>query len=80
MSRQPRQNPRRHIDQQAAEATRAIAAQRESVILPDHALNEAAAVRRPDINAAVLLWEEANRGTELEHLFSGPAREDERDG
>lgn len=77
MARASRTNPRRRIDQLAAEAERAIEAQRENVILPDHALNEAATVKRSDVDLAVLLWEEANRGTELEHLLDGPAREDE---
>jgi len=75
-----RVNPRRRIDQLAREAERAIEQQRENVLLPDAALNDRAEVRRSDIQAAIDLWNEANRGTEVERLLNGPAREDERAG
>ena len=75
-----RPNPRRRIDQLAREAERAIEQQRENVLLPDADLDERATVRRSDVDAAISLWNEANRGTEVERLLDGPAREDERDG
>lgn len=74
-----RPNPRRRIDQLAREAERALEAQRESVLLPDAALNDAASVRRSDVDAAISLWTAANAGTEVERLLNGPAREDERE-
>lgn len=75
-----RPNPRRRIDQLAREAERAIEQQREAVLLPAADLDERATVRRSDVDAAISLWNEANRGTEVERLLDGPAREDERDG
>jgi len=75
-SRQPR---RQRLDDPAflRNVERAIEAQRENVILPDSALNEAATVKRSDVDAAIDLWREANEGHETARLLDGPAREDE---
>lgn len=77
MARIPRQNPRRQIDQLAREAERAIEAQRENVILPDHVLDEAASVKRSDVDRTVEFFQEANAGTDVEHLLDGPPSESE---
>ena len=75
-----RPNPRRRIDILAEEAARALELRREVVLLDDHALTQAATVRRSDIERAVDLWHEANAGTDMARLLDGPAREDEADG
>lgn len=73
-----RQNPRRRIDQFAREAERVLAERRDAALPTDQALDEAATVRRSDVDAATDFWREANAGTETERLLDGPAREDER--
>jgi hypothetical protein len=75
-----RSNPRRRIDQQAAEAARAIAERRDAVLPSDYALDRAAAVTRSDVNRSVSLWREANAGTETARLLDGPPGKAERDG
>lgn len=74
-----RPNPRRRIDQLAAEAARALAERRDAVLPTDMALDQAAPVRRSDVSDAVSLWAEANAGTEMAGLLDGPAGESERE-
>lgn len=73
-----RLNPRKRVDQQAAEAARLLAQRRDAVLPSEHALTEASVVRRPDINSAVAFYREAAAGSGLESLLDGPGREDER--
>jgi hypothetical protein len=73
-----RPNSRNRIDVMAREAEQALIARREAVLLNELALDQAATVRRSDIDAAVNLWAQANAGTEIARLFDGPGREDER--
>lgn len=73
-----RLNPRKRIDQQAQEATRALADHRDVVLPNEHALTEAARVRRSDVDRAVSFFREAVAGSGFEDLLDGPAREDER--
>jgi hypothetical protein len=73
-----RANPRRRIDQQAAEAARALAVRREAVLPSDHALEQAATVRRSDVDRAVAMFRLANQGTPLAGLLDGPPGEGER--
>lgn len=79
MPRQPRPNPRRHIDQLAAEAARALETRRDAVLPNDHALDAAATVTRSDVEEALSLFREANEGHEISRLLDGPAGESERE-
>jgi hypothetical protein len=74
----PRPNPRRRIDQFAAEAARALEARRDAVLPSDVALNASAVVTQADVDRAVELWSEANAGTDVSRLLDGPAGESER--
>lgn len=74
----PRPNPRRRIDVLAQEAAQALTARRDAVLLGDHALTEAATVRRSDVDRAVDFYREATAGTELQRLLDGPSGESER--
>lgn len=73
-----RPNPRRRIDQIAAEAERALQERRDAVLPTEYELDRAAIVRRSDIESAADLWREANAGTPAARLLDGPAGEDER--
>ena len=80
MARQPRENPRRRLDQLAREAERVLQERRDAVLPTPADLDEASVVRRSDVDRAVDLWNLANAGTEVVGLLDGLAREDERDG
>ena len=71
-------NPRRRVDQAAAEVTRILAERRDAVLLTDAAINQSATVTTSDVDSAVTLWRTANDGTEVERLLDGPPGEDER--
>lgn len=73
-----RPNPRRRLDQLAREAERAIEASRQAALPTDAELNDAATVRRPDVDAAGALWAEANAGHDISRLLDGPPGESER--
>jgi hypothetical protein len=75
-----RPNPRRRIDQLAREAERVLAEQRDAVLPSDRALDQAAVVRRSDVDAAIDLFHEANGDHEIGRLLDGPAGESEQDG
>lgn len=74
-----RPNPRRHIDQFAAEAARVLAERRDAVLPTDADLAQAATVRRSDVDDAVAFFREANEGHEVSRLLDGPAGESERE-
>lgn len=74
----PRLNPRTRIDVLAQEAARALSERRDAVLPSDYALDQAATVRRSDIESAISFYREAVTGSDLERLLDGPAREDER--
>lgn len=80
MPRLMRPNPRRHIDQLAAETARVLAERRDAVLPNEHDLNVAAVVKPADVDAATTLWDEAQRqaGTGLEGLLD--AKGSRRDG
>lgn len=76
----PRPNPRNRLNQLAAEAARALAERRDAVLPTDAALDQAATVRRSDVDAAIDLWREANEGHgEIGRLLDGPVGESERE-
>lgn len=80
MARPRRQNPRNRIDQLAAEAERALAERRDALLPSEAALDQAATVKRSDVEGALKFWREANAGTPMAGLLDGPAGESERDG
>ena len=72
MVRMPRPHTRRPLDRLAAEAARALVERRDAVLPSDQAVDQAATVRRSDVDRAVAFFRLANQGTPLETLLDGP--------